>query len=515
MGYLEILGRSITDGAFWIAFALVFIFAFGRFSLAEAADDGINPPTLARTFTTRFRYWLGATAYAGFYEFIYFVLLCIGATPLLYELLAKWLGSVKIEGTDYEIGTPMWAALVATSIIPSVKGFKQLDTFVRGVLQEFSSIPWKGQKIAAEIRAEFWQEVGAQEEQGPDFPARFRVLDRIKASIDRLKSVETNPKKAAQYRKFIYDNHQYYETQLTKDKQLRKIVPKDEDERKYLSDEIDALTCRLTRFLSCALLLSEPSEPAIRQRLCKSLGLKNFPMVGFNFQLKQIIIAVFEVSVVTFAMGLGTLWLSVYFYGVPDADMTSKKLILEIIGQSAVWVPYTIVMYIPGFVLAAGVRFYFNDRRMYDNEPVQMSDHFIGACLLFMGAFGMAAIPVLLGISVRSGEAVNAIKSAALFASPPAFAATIFYVLSYFKLIKSKSLAFLADFFVFAVPVGLLLWASTWLALSLEIIKPEQEFPSEFTGDSLMFAFSTSAAVIAGLLGAVQLAISRRPVTQI
>jgi hypothetical protein len=111
--------------------------------------DELSPPLLPSSFTTGFRFQLAAATYIAIYLFAYIALLVIGSFPQLQETLAKLFGGLLVTGSTVAptagdagavkepVGTPAWAALVATAVMPSIPGFSSIDTKIRGYLQDF------------------------------------------------------------------------------------------------------------------------------------------------------------------------------------------------------------------------------------------------------------------------------------------------------------------------------------------------------------------------------------------
>src|SRR5262249_14999721 len=145
----QTLNNSLADATFWIGLVSVFLFAHSRFDISLPGTDEMSPPIVPRSFTTRFRYHLAGFTYVGLFVFIYFGLLLVGCFPFLQEVLKAWFGSLDAGGKS--IGSPAWAALAATTLLPSAPGFGTVDEKIRQALQDFASIPAKARLIAKEI----------------------------------------------------------------------------------------------------------------------------------------------------------------------------------------------------------------------------------------------------------------------------------------------------------------------------------------------------------------------------
>ena len=157
--FLTTLGESLGYPAFWIGLFLVGLFAHNRFAQSKVLAGIDDPQVEPRSFTTRFRYFLSAFAYVGYFEFFYGLLVGIGSLPVLQVFLTEWIGSLDIaassttvEGSNAtEIGTPAWAVLFVTAALPSAPGFARFDGKVLRALHNFASIPHKARGLANEF----------------------------------------------------------------------------------------------------------------------------------------------------------------------------------------------------------------------------------------------------------------------------------------------------------------------------------------------------------------------------
>ena len=125
------------------------LFSLSRFTQLPDIDD-LSPPLRPRSFTTAFRFWLAAFVYIGCYASLYLALLVVGLVPQLREGLAGLLGT---PGRPPSIGTPAWAALLATSCSRHYLGSVPIDGWIRVRLQDFASIPSKARMVAREVLA--------------------------------------------------------------------------------------------------------------------------------------------------------------------------------------------------------------------------------------------------------------------------------------------------------------------------------------------------------------------------
>jgi hypothetical protein len=188
-------GRTLADVAFWIGLIATVIFACGRFNERQMDIRELDPPVLVRAFTTRFRYSIAAFAYAGVYAAIYVLLISIGAIPEFQQYLKEWIGTVG----DEAIGTPAWAALATTALLPAIPVFRRMDEQLRLFLYDFASIPLKARNLAQEVVSGVHQKSRAA---GRDGAAA--TYETMREAIRMLSTF--NRRAARGYMRFFHDN---------------------------------------------------------------------------------------------------------------------------------------------------------------------------------------------------------------------------------------------------------------------------------------------------------------------
>jgi hypothetical protein len=482
--FVAVLGQSISDSAFWVGFVLVAVYALNRFAISDSSSDESDPPLGARSFTTRFRYYLSAATYVVCFEFAFGVLVGIGSFPFLQDVLIQWIGTLDTgeEGAG-KIGTPAWAALVVTTLLPAAPGFSRVDGMIRSALQEFASIPHKARGLAKEIVKYLGERDGTRD--------KTEQLRWLFGAMDDLKTESRNPHNAGAYIAFFTRYASVLE-------QARRKKSKLEQQAKAPADDLEQTVDNAARFLSCALLLSESSERNVRSAVRETLQL-DLPRLRFDFNFKQIILGLVLVLVLTFAAGLVTLGLA-----LPDFSGISMPMI----GFVASWLPYSALMLLPAFIFAAGVQLYFMDRRQYQLK-VQLEDRILALIGLFVLTFGIGILPPLLGMSWRENLPAFWYMQVLPFGLTPAVVAVLFYILATRRYFGSRGLQAAFDFAVFAGVAGFVTWCATTIAFHFDLSIPEVSKIPEFTNRVARRVFPATSAVLIGVVGMLQCLISR------
>ena len=122
-GLISNFNEIVSHWPFWTGLASVMLFSLSRFNVTLPDIDELSPPLRPRSFTTAFRFWLAAFVYIGCYASLYLTLLVVGLVPQLREELAGVLGTP----VSPSIGTPAWAALVATAVLPALPWISSID----------------------------------------------------------------------------------------------------------------------------------------------------------------------------------------------------------------------------------------------------------------------------------------------------------------------------------------------------------------------------------------------------
>ena len=507
--FIVTLSQSVGKPAFWVGFVLVVVFALNRFAVSETKPDASDPPVVSRSFTTRFRYWLSAVTYIGCYEFAYGILVGIGSFPALQEVLIKWIGSLALSGAGKaEIGTPAWAALAVTTLLPAAPGFAKFDRRLRDTLQRFASIPFKARALAGEIirhlpkRKDHGKSKGSRSELDA-VQQKARQLDWLYRAVDTLQDGSGNPRNASDYSGFFstYGGALLYARQRRKT--LEQSLNTPEGKAPLVLAELKSLVDHTARFLSCALLQIESSEPDVRAVLRDTLGLKTLPRLPFDFTFKQLIVGLPLILALTFIVGIANLWLV-----LPQGKL-SRDLIVFIAG----WIPYSLLMLSPSFIFAAGLQFYVMDRKRYWSKSERPEDITLALLGLFAISYWVATLPPLIGMALKQHNTDNTwVMQVLPFGFMPAVVAVAFYLLASRQFVDSKLRAAVDDFCVFAIVAGTCTWFATYIAtgpaLNLDIAKMSNV--SAFTNDIAKQVFPFTAAVLVGSVGAFHCWISRR-----
>lgn len=480
--FVATLGQSISDSAFWVGFVLVAVFALNRFAITDSSSDESDPPLNARSFTTRFRYYLSAATYVVCFEFAFGVLVGIGSFPFLQELLIQWIGALDTAGDAEKVGTPAWAALVVTTLLPAAPGFSKVDGKIRRTLHEFASIPHKARGLAKEIVRHLGERDGTRE--------KSEQLRWLFGAMDDLKTESRNPHNSAAYVAFFTRYANVLEQARRKKGKL--------EQQKAPLDDLEQAVDNAARFLSCALLLSESSERNVRSAVRDTLQL-DLPRLRFDFNFKQIILGLVLVLALTFAAGVVTLGLA-----LPEFSDISMPMI----GFVASWLPYSALMLLPAFIFAAGVQLYFMDRRQYQLK-VQLEDKMLALIGLFVLTFGIGILPPLLGMSWREDLPAFWYMQVLPFGLTPAVVAVLFYLLATRRFFRSTGLQVAFDLGVFAAVAGFVTWCATKIAFHFELSIPEVSKIDEFTNDIALRVFPATSAVLIGVVGTLQCLISR------
>lgn len=501
------LQETIGNPAFWVGFVLVVFFAANRFAVSASTQDEFDPPVVPRSFTTRFRYYLSAATYVAFYEFAYLVLVSIGSFPFLQKLLEDWITTLG-EAKNQEIGTPAWAALVVTTILPPTYGFRDLDEKIRDILQKFASIPHKARRLAEEIVAELSMPAA---QAGPvaggdalDEPRRkARQLDWFYRSIDILQDSTKNEHNADAYKKFFKKYAGVLGYARRRRETLESSLHSSEAKAPFVIGELKNTVEYTARFLSCALLHIESSERSVRMTVRETLGLESLSKLEFDFNLKQIILTFFVLLTLTIVIGIATL----------DAALPENtRMSLAMIGFVVGWVPYSLVMLVPAFMFAAGVQLYFMDRKQGKTRPIPLEDQMLAVIWLFVLTFGIGILPVVLGMAWKQHAGQPWVMQVLPFGLTPALVAVTFYFLASRHFVQSKWWEPALDFGVFAIVAGISTWFATFAAIGMQLDIGKMSGLSDINNDIALRVFPITSAVLIGLVGGLQCKLSRRMV---
>ena len=507
--FITTLGQSLSYPAFWVGFGLVALFAHSRFSASEPESNKEDPRVVSRSFTTRFRYALSAIAYIVFFESFFGLLVGIGSLPFLRDILADWIGGLKIpDNQDGEVGTPAWAALFVTAVLPSAPGFSTVDRAVRKALHNFASIPFKARNLARELldnlkpeflnslHGDYAVDVAGENALAQHEAAQFAWLFD---AIEKLKDNTMLGNKADDYKKFFEaDYRDIWNGVQQKKVQMSNCM--DASER-IVACERKALLEITARFFCCALLSNEPSERNARGTIRDKLGVAHLPRLQFDFNLGQIVLSIVLAVILAFLgalVGLG--------YALPHgfADVNEKM-----IGTILFWLPFTAATMAVPFIFAAGTRLYVRDR-YHTEDDIPFQDHLLVLISLFFFTYGVGIVPTLMGMVGGNYDlSKNWVMQIVPSGSTSAVVALLFYFLSSRHLVKSKWQAASLDILVFSAAAGFISWFTTYVAVCAGMDVEKMTRIEGLTNDVVLVVSPITHALMVGVIGAIQCYISR------
>jgi hypothetical protein len=486
---VEILGILLADPSFWIGFVAVGGFSLGRFNERQHDDSEIDPPVLTRSYTTRFRYYLAAATYTATYWTIYLMLIVVGSIPFFQEYLIQLIGT--IEGKD--IGTPAWAAMVITAVVPAIPRLRGLDHWLRETLQEFASIPLKARRLAEEI-------VSGLISAGMDGADRY---DELRDQINRLTTLPKLKKQQAYARFFA----QYKSIRENLDRQREALLAMADSEDKAGRDSAlwNGLADRLARLIACSVLHTESDEYAARRVLREDIGNRDVALPSWRFTNSQILVA--AVTVVIAAAGglvISSAYVSMTYF---QTDGTTD-LVLAVAGHAMFISVLAIPMFVLPLVYAAGVQMYLLDREEL-GDPLEWHEKLLAHVFTFGMCYGLALLPLMIVAAIGAhhwdGGSVN-ILIWAPWAVPPAAAATLFVITSTVKWTDSPGFNLAVDGALHAAVTFIISYAAMVMATSAGF-KPD--LTVGVPPGTIAAITPITMAFIGGAFGALQCNISR------
>jgi hypothetical protein len=430
------LERIIADVAFWIGLVSVLLFAYSRFNVSLPDTDELSPPLEPRSFTTAFRFQLAAFTYVGLYAGVYFVLLLAGSFPWLQELVKELFGS--LETADKEsVGTPAWAALVATSVLPSTPGFRWIDERWRLTLHDFASIPTKARMLGREILDALPHRAPKRPSDEASLATLLKALGRHKERFTAIQElaqalVQTDAGRASRRYRMFFADHQNLVDRLRDEFSVDAEHCNTVESARYVEERFHSALRRAARFLACAMLNAEPSEYAVRSRL-RNAGLA-VHVAGFDFRPGHMLLAITTIGAMTLVSG----HLAVLAHAVQH-QLSPVALLSQYSVTIFSWVLITVIAYGLPIILAAGVEMYVLDRYS-SGEPLDAADYAAVAILTFVGAAGLSFFSLLTYSFVMlkiatAGTAGLGVQSIQLWhivpwALPPAVLATAFLIMA-------------------------------------------------------------------------------------
>lgn len=512
------LQKALAEPSFWIGLVLVLLFANNRFATTKLSVDALDPPVMARSFTTRFRYLVAAASYVGVFAFIYFTLVSIGSFVAFQEFLTKAMGALSIDGESTtngnKIGTPMWAALATTALLPSLPGFPAVDEKVRDFLYEFASVPFTARRLANAFLAALRREMtpdGVDDSSSTPYPAWSVLRDAevarfIRRGVRNLCHVR-DVRAAKDYELFFGRYQTYWHGLLHDLKDLGKRADETRGADAVVGRELDILLQKSVRFVSCALLHVEGYENLARRRMKGEFGVSRLEEEGWQFRLMQMFLAMFCVIIGTFLGGIVAVYLCELRSGGGFDLLAVRDDASRLLGLAVLTVP----MFTLPLVFAAGVRMYLSDRAAFECHPLPWEETLLASFVTFVGAYGLSCLPQLVAAAVLTSadEGVDLSRVLPEGLAPAVFA-LIFMFMSSARLVTSRRHPRLRritnatiDIVVHGVPV-----AAIALVMNL-FMAAEPNQPPPLNHDAVVIP-TIMALFIAGVLAPIECSISRR-----
>ena len=525
------LQKALAEPSFWIGLALVLLFANNRFAATRLNVDRFDPPVTARSFTTRFRYLVAAASYVGVFAFIYFILVSIGSFQTFQTILQKAMGALSIDGeaatNGNAIGTPMWAALATTALLPSLPGFPAVDEKVRDLLHEFASVPFTARRLAEAFLAAVRHQVAPDMDDDPDAPFSVSAVARdaraarfIRKGVRNLCNIH-DVRAAKDYDLFFGRYQSYWQGLLHDLEKLEKaaaekvdggepVAGEELEALQRIGGELDVLLRRSVRFLSCALLHVEGYENLARRRVSGDFRVHRLEEEGWQFGLMQIFLAMFCVIAGTFLGGIVAVYLAA-FWSTGGFDLLAvRDDAARLLGLTVLTVP----MFTLPLVFAAGVRMYLSDRAAFNGRSMPWEETLLAYFVTFVGAYGLSCLPQLLAAAaLASPEAGVDLTRVLPEGLAPAVFALIFMFMSSTQPVPAEGHSrrvrrvtnAAIDIVVHGVPVALLT-----LVMNLFLAAEGDRLPP-LTATEVVVP-TVMALFIAGVLAPIECSISRRHV---
>lgn len=530
------LNQTLGDLSFWIGLLVVFVFAHERFGKHEYEVEELEFPIPIRSFTTRFRYAFAASVYGGSFACYYICLILIGSTPSLQGVIKQWFGTIGTE-QHYDIGTPIGAAMIAMSIVPSIPFMRTVDLRVRAALRDFASIPLKARYIAELIIGQLTEQQGlspaneATDQHSDDLlNANLAIYGKMKEMIQTLQ----RSKRLRAARKYAAFFHQYRNVEDGLDESIGKIAEYKSTataNASFMAEQAGAAAQKLSRYLACALLVVEADEYSAMKVISEELKIPNVRLTGWRFKPSQI------------ALGAVTIFGSAIIGSIISALILywlSPGTELDVLGVLLWPCLFFSVLIIPIFIFplifAAGANMYLLDRRSF-GEHFDWDDR-VTAFLATLAGCLFSALLTILVVGVISAHAIGdtlSIGEILPWALLPTGVAVTFFVVSGMQRAWNRPAS---DFLLHALSAvvtaliaqRLSIWAglgsssqvpgfSKWLESLFALLYNTAQDPAYLRQLFLgLFYYAVTeppvvaamAAMIGGSLGALQCAISRQ-----
>ena len=511
------IDRTLGDPSFWIGLVVVFIFARERFGRSEVDVDAPDLPVPIRSFTTRFRYNFAAFVYGGLYSLVYVALILIGAFPQAQDIMKQWFGAIGID-KDLQIATPIGAAMVATSVIPSLPFARNWDISVRTTLREFASIPLKARYIADLVLDSLARTAGLAQPFGSDCGVplteltekKIQLYEKTKDCIRQLQ--RSNRLRAARQYDLYFSKYRNIEEGLDDALTALKADAGTRAEcSSFIVDQLDAMNQKLSRYLVSALLVVEADEYSALKVVVEELKIAGIPTSVWRFKSSQIVLGMINVLIASAVGSVGAAAILLMLSN--DAiDLVFFRLFFEIcMGLSIALVP----IYLTPLIFAAGAEMYIIDRKTF-GDAMEWDERALSIVLTFAGCLGSAlALTTIFGV-VAAHVYHKPVELASIlpWGLPPAAVAMSFFITSRTRALWSRPANAGADFAIHASVAMVAALIAQRLSLAAGLT-----YQGDTVLDALIYALTEPvpmlmmAALIGGSLGAIQCAISRQVVT--
>lgn len=510
---LTTIDRTLGDLSFWIGLVVVFIFARERFGRSEADVDELDLPVPVRSFTTRFRYNFAAFVYGGLYSLTYVALLLLSAFPQAQKIVKQWFGAVGVDD-KLQIATPIGAAMVAMSVIPSIPFARNWDIGVRATLREFASIPFKARYIADLVADRLAREAGLAKAFGRDPDVPLQVLAEKKLLLhekirDRIRQIQrSNRLRAARQYALYFAKHRSIDEGVGDAiAAIRNDIETRADYSGFMIDQIDLMNRKLARYLVSALLVVEADEYSALRVIADELKIADVPTSVWRFKSSQIVLGMINVLIAS-AVGSLTAAIVMVLLSNDAIDVTFLRLFFEIgMGLSIALVP----LFLTPLVFAAGAEMYIIDRKTF-GDVMEWDERALSAILTFVGCLTSALIvTTIFGViaahfyqkSVELGQILP-------WSLPPAAVAMAFFVTSRTRSSWNRTKNAVADFVIHMLVATVAALIAQRLSLAAGL-----SYQGDAILDTLIYLLTeplpmlTVVGLIGGSLGAVQCAVSR------
>ncbi len=506
--FLTTLDMTLSDPSFWIGLVVVFIFAREQFGQRLSGVD--NEPVLpvpVRTFTTRFRYNFASFVYGGVGSTTYVALVCLGAFPQLQETLKSWFGVAGIDLGDHSIATPLGAAIVVTSVLPSVPFVRNLDARVRATLREFASIPLKAQYMAKLLieRAGAERVARAGAPVPVDIDAKLALFERLREKVQDLQRLP-RLRAARGYALFFSSYGQVCDDLDQAVEAIRSDLDTAAHDSAFLKSELDQINERMAQFVVCAILAVESDEYRAMRTLSHDLQIPGIAPTVWRFKSSQVVLGIVVVFL-SAIVGSVTAAIAMRYLSVEAPNDILDLFVPICLAISIALVP----IFIAPLVFAAGAEMYMIDRTSFEDPP-EWDERLMAVIQTFFGCLGTALlVTVVLGV-ISAHFSDNQLELGAVlpWAIPPAVVALTFFVTSRIRVTWNRPSNAALDFLVHAAVAV----AAGLLAQKLSLMAG-LGYQGDAHLDLLIYAVTEPLPIavviglIGGVLGTLQCAISR------